>query len=74
MVSLFRQAPEVVPSSVKLYAALLFQIPSIVVLPFLLYHGIPVIRTIITGRIVHRKKPSIFGIGREEPGVGRDRV
>jgi multiple sugar transport system permease protein len=74
MVSLFRQAPEVVSSSLKLYVALLFQIPSIVVLPFLLYHGIPMIRTIITGRIVHRKKPSAFGIGLKEPGVGRDRV
>lgn len=74
MISLFRLAPEVVPSSVKLYVALICQIPSVVVLPLLLAYGIPVVRTIITGRLIHRKKPSIFGIGLEEPPVGRDTI
>lgn len=74
MISLFRQASDVVPTSVKLYVALIYQVPSIVVLPLLLAYGIPVFRTIITGRYTYRKEPSIFGIGLEDPPVTRDRV
>jgi len=74
MISLFRQASDVVPSSVKLYAALICQIPAIVVLPVLLAYGIPVFRTIVTGRIMHKKKPSVFGIGLEDTPVTRDRI
>jgi ABC-type glycerol-3-phosphate transport system permease component len=61
MVSLFDQPSEVIPSSMKLLAALAWQAPSVVVLPLLIVFGIPVIQTMATGRYVYRRKLSVFG-------------
>ena len=61
MISLFDQPRAVIPSSLKMIAALAWQAPSIVTLPLLIIFGIPVIQTIITGRYIYRRKLSVFG-------------
>lgn len=59
MVSIFRQPPDIIPPSAKLLAALIFQIPSFIVLPFLLIYGMPMLRTILTGRFGVRARKGV---------------
>jgi ABC-type glycerol-3-phosphate transport system permease component len=59
MLSIFRQPSDIISPSAKLLAALIFQIPSFLVLPPLLIYGIPMLRTILTGKFGMRRKRGI---------------
>ena len=59
MISIFHQPADVIPTAEKLRAALIFQIPSLIVLPLLLIYGLPMVRTILTGRFGMRAKRGI---------------
>jgi len=60
MISIFHQPTDVISISEKLRVALIFQIPSLIVLPFLLVYGLPMLRTILTGRFGVRRKKGIM--------------
>jgi ABC-type glycerol-3-phosphate transport system permease component len=74
MVSMLRQSSAAVPSSTKLLAMLVWQVPSIIVLPLLIIYGIPVMQAITLGRFVYRRKMSVFGATVQKSPEGRDRI